>query len=209
MYAEFMGGGISIFFVVSVVFTCIQRIARHFLRLLHAELPSNLLMEPACYFANYLDGLIVSLLIQAHWENADSCRSGHSSGSFFSWSPLRFFYISSRRDVHPEWNLQFYFSSRCATARSHQVECYGRRKPGSHTNTASSLEQLVPSVFTRRVARARLGTHSCAAPREKEECAVDRVCHVSLRAGRCLPGKLSDATPSTSPTQKGERRHQQ
>ena len=35
-----------------------------------------------------------------------------------------------------------------------------------------------------------------------EECAVDRVCHVSLRAGRCLPGKLSDVTHFTSPTQK-------
>ena len=31
MYAEFMGGGISIFFVVSVVVTYIQRIARAFL----------------------------------------------------------------------------------------------------------------------------------------------------------------------------------
>ena len=31
------------------------------------------------------------------------------------------------------------------------------------------------------------------------------VCHVSLTAGMCLPGKLSDVTHSMSPTQKGER----
>ena len=54
----------------------------HFARILHAELPSNLLMEPACHFANYLDRHITSLLIQVHWANADSCWSGHSSGPF-------------------------------------------------------------------------------------------------------------------------------
>ena len=37
---------------------------------------------------------------------------------------------------------------------------------------------------------------------------MDRVCHVSLRAGMCLPGKLSDVTHPVSPTQKGERLHE-
>ena len=37
---------------------------------------------------------------------------------------------------------------------------------------------------------------------------MDRVCHVSLRAGMCLPDKLSNVTLSMSPTQKGERPHE-
>ena len=88
-----------------------------------------------------------------------------------------------------------------------QVVCTGGRA-GSHTNPASSSLQFVYLVPSRRVARARLGTHSCAAPREKEECTVDRVCHVSLRAGMCSPGELSDKTHSMSPTQKSERTHE-
>ena len=37
---------------------------------------------------------------------------------FIYMSPWHIF-ISFRREVHPEWNLHFYFSSRSATARSH------------------------------------------------------------------------------------------
>ena len=102
--------------------------------------------------------------------------------------------------------VEFYFT--CLQ----QAQLYAATKEeeqGSHTNPASSSLQFVFLVPSNRVARVRLGTHSCAAPREKEECAVDRVCQVSLGAGRCLPGTLSDATHSTSPTQKGERRHRQ
>ena len=37
---------------------------------------------------------------------------------------------------------------------------------------------------------------------------MDRVCHVSLRAGMCSPDKLSNVTLSMSPTQKDERPHE-
>ena len=122
-------------------------------------------------------------------------------------SPLLVFYFfQERRPPRVEFTILLFKQMRYCTQS--QVDCYSRRKQGSHTNPASSLVQLVPSVFTRRVARARLGTHSCAAPREKEECAVDRLCHVSLRAGMCLPDKLSNVTLSMSPTQKGERPHE-
>ena len=105
-------------------------------------------------------------------------------------------------------NLHFYFSSRSTTARSHHVYCYGWRKPGSHTNPTSSPGQFCSCVPSRRVVRARLGTHTCGAPTEKEECAVGRVCHVSLRSGMWSPGEVSDRTLSMSPTQKGERPHE-
>ena len=146
------------------------------------ELPSNLLMEPACYFANYLDGRITDEHSQVHWEDTDSCRSGHSSGSLqFLGALCVFFFLPGKMSTQSG----IYNSTFQADALLHAVTKWTAMVGGSqdHTNPAASLEQLVPSVFTRRVARARLGTHSCAAPREKEECAVDRVCHVSLRAG--------------------------
>ena len=120
-------------------------------------------------------------------------------------SPLCFcIFLQGRRP--PVWNFTLPLCSK-RNCTQPQVVCTGGRA-GSHTNLASSSLQFVFFFPSRRVARARLGTHSCAAPREKEECTVDRVCHVSLRAGMCLPDKLSNVTLSMSPTQKGERQHE-
>ena len=114
-------------------------------------------------------------------------------------SPLCFC-IFYRGDVH-QCGILLYIYAASATARSHKWSAL-EEEQGSHTNLASSSLQFVFLFPSRRVARARLGTHSCAAPREKEECTVDRVCHVSLRAGMCLPDKLSNVTLSMSPHKK-------
>ena len=60
------------------IFVCEGYVAR----ILHAELSLNVLMEPACHFMISFLGNFVSLLIQAHWGDTDSCWSGYSSGSF-------------------------------------------------------------------------------------------------------------------------------
>ena len=78
----------GLLFSRTTIFWCL------FARILHAELPSNLLMEPACHFENYLDGHITSLLIQVHWENADSCGCSHSSGPFVLHEPFFHFLLS-------------------------------------------------------------------------------------------------------------------
>ena len=70
-----VGSGIHLFFRWCA-FSRISRTSQIF------GFASNLLVEPACHFENNLDGHITSLLIQVHWENADSCRNGHSSGPF-------------------------------------------------------------------------------------------------------------------------------
>ena len=50
--------------------------------------------------------------IKAHRGNADSCRSGHSSGHFFNWCTKPIFKESiSRGEVHPEWNFSFCFQT--------------------------------------------------------------------------------------------------
>ena len=153
------------------------------------------------HFATNLDSRITNEHIQVHWKDTDSCWSGYSSGIFiFARALCLFFYFFEGR--RPP-RVEFYFTF-LQQAQLHATTKWSafEEEQGSHTNPASSSLQFVFLVPSRRVARARLGTHSCAAPREKEECSVDRVCHVSLGAGRCLPGKLSDATHSASPTQK-------
>ena len=174
MHDEFMGGGThvrvqSIFYDVfatppsgcrlltrsRVVRACysglLRRIARtsifdfHFARILHAELPSNLLVEPACHFAHYLDGHITSLLIQVHWENADSCGTGRSSGPFELDEPYFVFFvlfIYVRGGAHPVWNVLLCLFAASAATRGHTADRYGGRKQGSHTNPTSS-----PSFF--------------------------------------------------------------
>ena len=122
----------------------------------------------------------------------------------FNFRAFCFFFFQG--DVH-QCGILLYLCAASATARSHKWSAL-EEEQGSHTNLASSSLQFVFLFASRRVARARLGTHSCAAPREKEECTVDRVCHVSLRAGMCLPDKLSIVTLSMSPTQKCERTHE-
>ena len=101
------------------------------------------------------------------------------------------------------WNFTLTFVQQAqlhaATSGLHWRKSRVSHQPGFFFSAVCFL--FFPS---RRVARARLGTHSCAAPREEEECTVDRVCHVSLRAGMCLPDKLSNVTLSMSPTPKGE-----
>ena len=93
----------------SWIFVCEGYVAR----ILHAELSSNVLMEPACHFMISLMGNFVRLLIQAHWG------------------------IPTHRT---QSGIYICF---CATARSHSVDCYGRRNPGSHTNPTSSPGQFV------------------------------------------------------------------
>ena len=128
MYDEIMGGGAfvwvrSIFLEVSVVYIYIRRITRtsifggHLARVLHAELSSNVLMEPACHFANYLDSRIASFHIQAHWGDTDSCRSGHSSGSFrISKSPLCICYFFQERcPPRVEFTILLFKQKRCCT----------------------------------------------------------------------------------------------
>ena len=143
------------------------------------------------------------------WEDTDSCWSGYSSGFFFFkfQEPFAYFYFFQER--RPP-RVEFYFTF-LQQAQLHAATKWSalEEEQGSHTNPASSSSlQFVFLVPSRRVARARLGTHSCASPREKEECTVDSVCHVSLRAGMCLPGKPSDVTHSMSPTPKSERPHE-
>ena len=65
----------------------------------HAVLSSYVLMEPTCHLAILLIGLIMSLLLQVHQENADSCWSGHSSNRFELHAPHFygvFFHIQER-----------------------------------------------------------------------------------------------------------------
>ena len=121
-------------------------------------------------------------------------------------NPLCFCFFTGETST----SVEFYFTF-MQQAQLHAATKWSalEEEHGSHTNPASSSLQFVLLFPSRRVARARLGTHSCAAPREKEECTVDRVCHVSLWAGMCLPDKLSNVTLSMSPTQKkGERPHE-
>ena len=60
------------------IFVCEGYVAR----VLHAEHSSNLLMEPASNFVISFLGILVNLLIQAHWGDTDSCWSGYPSGTF-------------------------------------------------------------------------------------------------------------------------------
>ena len=45
-------------------------------QILHAELSSNVLMEPACHLAYYADSRISSFHTQTHWEDTDPCWGG-------------------------------------------------------------------------------------------------------------------------------------
>ena len=118
---------------------------------------------------------------------------------------LVFYFFQGRRP--PVWNFYFTFMQQAQLHAATKCSAL-EEEQGSHINRASSSLQFVFLFPSRRVARARLGTHLCGAPREKEECTDGRVCQVSLRAGMCSPGELSDKTHSTSPTQKGERTHE-
>ena len=62
-------------------FTRISGCEGHFAQILHAELSSNVLMEPACHFMVLSRSDSKMLLFQVHWGDTDSCWSGYSSGS--------------------------------------------------------------------------------------------------------------------------------
>ena len=66
------------FYAVSRVpgFTRISGCEGHFAQILHAELASNVLMEPACHFMVLSRSDSKMLLFQVHWEDTDSCWGG-------------------------------------------------------------------------------------------------------------------------------------
>ena len=120
-------------------------------------------------------------------------------------SPLCFCIFTGETSTSVEFCFTFVQQAQLHAATS---GLHWRKSKGLTPTWLHPLYSLFSFFPSHRVARARLGTHSCAAPREKEECTVDRVCHVSLRAGMCLSDKLSNVTLSMSPTQKGERSHE-
>ena len=81
--------------------------------------PIKSLDGASVHFANYLDGHITSLLIQVHWENADSCRSGHSSGLFELHEPFTCVLFLPGEMSTQSGIYNSIVSSRSATARSH------------------------------------------------------------------------------------------
>ena len=117
--------------------------------------------------------------------------------------PFYIFY-SHRGEVHPVWSFRsgtlhstFQAEAQLLAVNS---DCYGRRKPGSHTNPSSS----VCSLF---FFQTQSGESNSSGPTAVEHqgrrwlCTVGRVCHVSLRAGSLL-GKHRDWTHSSLPTRK-------
>ena len=103
-------------------FTRISGCEGHFAQVLHAELSSNVLMEPACHFMVLSRSDSKMLLFQVHWGDTDSCWSGCSSGSPLNRSALLyiFFYILKGEKSTQSGMLLSKCLSRSTTARSHQ-----------------------------------------------------------------------------------------
>ena len=74
-------------------------------KILHAELSSNVLREPACHFVNLSSSDLSRLLIQVHWGDTSSCWRRYSSGSLSSRGVILRFY-SYRGEVHPVWSFR-------------------------------------------------------------------------------------------------------
>ena len=121
--------------------------------------------------------------------------------------PFYIFY-SQRGEVHPVWSFRSgtLHSTFQAEAQLLAVtsDCYGRRKPGSHTNPSSSFWTVCSLFFF----QTQSGESNSSGPTAVEHqgrrwlCTEGRVCQVSLRAGMCSPSDFSDKTHSSPPTRK-------
>ena len=88
----------------------------------HAELSSNVLMEPACHLANYVDSRITSFHTQVRWGDTGPNWGGYSSGSFlkqFFEEPFFSYCLFLQGEMSTHSGFLFLFQGRSATARSH------------------------------------------------------------------------------------------